>query len=235
MTDAIWHHTDAAGQQKGPLTADAIRAGLASGEIPPNARFWRYGLADWVDRTAVAAELGLPPPVPPVVPAMRPGARPVAVAQPKKGMSGCLIGFIVGLVVMVPMVAILAAIAISQYQDYVTKSQFSEAPSIADGLKTQVVEAYGRTGACPANGDEGFAAPADYAGKYVARVELGGTAPTCVMTVTFKERSPGEGSVSAPLANQAAIFTGTDSSGYFQWTCEAPGLAPKYLPMSCRN
>jgi uncharacterized RDD family membrane protein YckC/Tfp pilus assembly major pilin PilA len=382
MSDAIWHHTDAAGGQHGPLTAEAIRAGLASGGIPADARFWRYGLADWVDRAAVAAELGLPPPAPrldpyaapasPVseraasdavvyagfvrrlaallldrlilgvplgvvfvllvvamMPTLRNGRQPgpllvlgfyalyftvsalyhalqeassaqatlgkralgikvtddagrrltfahalgrwfaaalsyltayvgflmAAFSDRKRALhdivagtlvvdqwaytghperqqretSGCLVALVVGIVLVVPVGAILAAISISQYQDFVSRSQFSEAPSIADGLKTQVAEVYAATGACPVNGEAGFGPPTDYAGKYVAQVEVGGTAPACVLTATFRNDDP----VTQVLRGRTVTFTGTDAGGRLEWRCEST-IAAKFKPTTCR-
>ena len=57
----------------------------------------------------------------------------------KRGLSGCLVAFLVGML-FIPILAILAAIAISQYQDYVIRSQVSEAAALADGVKTAMVE-----------------------------------------------------------------------------------------------
>ena len=56
---------------------------------------------------------------------------------------------LIELMIVVAIIAILAAIAISQYQDYVIRSQVSEGSSLADGTKTAVAEFvnnYGRFG-----------------------------------------------------------------------------------------
>ena len=58
---------------------------------------------------------------------------------------------LIELMIVVAIIAILAAIAIPQYQDYITKSQFSESQTVADGLKTPIVEYFNQTGACPDN------------------------------------------------------------------------------------
>jgi type IV pilus assembly protein PilA len=136
---------------------------------------------------------------------------------------------LIELMIVVAIIAILAAIAISQYQDYVAKSQFSEAPSIVDGLKTKVVEAYTQTGVCPVNGDPGFAAATSFVGKYVAQVTLGTSGTDCLITATFKAQS-----VAAPLVSQDATFTGVNNAGTFSWTCAAAGIDAKYLPQACQ-
>ena len=83
---------------------------------------------------------------------------------------------LIELMIVVAIIAILAAIAISQYQDYVAKAQLSEAFSIADGLKTKVSEVYTQTAACPANNAAGTGIPAaaSITGKYVSQTVTGG-------------------------------------------------------------
>jgi type IV pilus assembly protein PilA len=135
---------------------------------------------------------------------------------------------LIELMIVVAIIAILAAIAISQYQDYVAKSQFSEAPSIVDGLKTKVVEAFTQTGVCPTNGDPGFPAATSFVGRYVATVGLSTGAPPCIITATFKGQS-----VAAPLVGATVTFTGNDNAGTFSWTC-ASAVDAKYKPQACQ-
>ena len=56
---------------------------------------------------------------------------------------------LIEIMIVVAIVAILAAIAISQYQDYVIRSQIAEGPSIATAAKTSVAEFYAKTGHFP--------------------------------------------------------------------------------------
>jgi type IV pilus assembly protein PilA len=138
---------------------------------------------------------------------------------------------LIELMIVVAIIAILAAIAISQYQDYVAKSQFSEAPSIVDGLKTKVVESFTQTGQCPGNTAAlGFSPPLSYAGRYVAQAAISGPgAPPCIITVTFKPA----GSVATVLGGATVTFTGNDNGGTFIWRCQS-GVAPKYKPQACQ-
>ena len=137
---------------------------------------------------------------------------------------------LIELMIVVAIIAILAAIAIPQYQNYVTKSQFSESQTIADGLKTPIVEYFNQTGTCPKLGEGGIAANgASYSGKYVSDVALSGTAPKCIITVNFRA-----GTVSKPLQGNSVTFTGNDNGGSFSWTCTSTTIDAKYRPQACQ-
>jgi type IV pilus assembly protein PilA len=141
---------------------------------------------------------------------------------------------LIELMIVVAIIAILAAIAIPAYQDYITKSQFTESQTVADGMKTPIQEYFTQSGQCPALGQNGMAAANSYTGKYVTSVALNaGTAtvgPVCDITVTFKAL----GSVSQPLAGQTVTFKGSDNGGTFVWACSAAAVADKYKPATCR-
>jgi type IV pilus assembly protein PilA len=142
---------------------------------------------------------------------------------------------LIELMIVVAIIAILAAIAIPQYQDYITKSQFSESQTVADGLKTPIVEYYNQAGQCPANGTGGVSATTSYVGKYVATVTTSSGAAPCVITVAFKSTA---GSISKPLSGKTVTFKGIDNGGTFSWVCDpasASGIANKYKPNVCNG
>ena len=81
---------------------------------------------------------------------------------------------LIELMIVVAIIAILAAIAISQYQDYVIRSQVSEGSSLADGVKTAMAEFQQNTGHFPtANVSAGLATAASIQGNYVSSVNVG--------------------------------------------------------------
>ena len=90
---------------------------------------------------------GAPPPLPPKTP----------LPAPKKRMHGCLIALIVAAGLLIPIVGILAAIALPAYNDYLGRSKVAQAMGAALPLKWQVVEFHAANERCPGNGDEGFA------------------------------------------------------------------------------
>ena len=142
---------------------------------------------------------------------------------------------LIELMIVVAIIAILAAIAIPQYQNYITKSQFSESQTVADGMKTPVAEYFTQAGQCPTLGTTpGFpAANLSYAGKYVASADIkadGGANGTCDLVVTFKSTV---GSISKPLSGKVVTFAGTNTGGNFSWTCSA-NVAAQYVPTACQ-
>src|SRR6186997_2026608 len=84
---------------------------------------------------------------------------------------------LIELMIVVAIIAILAAIAISQYQDYVIRSQVSEGSALVDGTKTAVAEFYQNKGYFPAdNSSAGLSATTEIKGEYVNEVDV--AAPT---------------------------------------------------------
>ena len=133
---------------------------------------------------------------------------------------------LIELMIVVAIIAILAAIALPAYQDYVARSQVSEAMSLASGAKTAVTEYYADRGTWPANNAAaGLSAAASISGKYVRTVGVANN----VITATFR----GAGSVSNKIQGQTFTLTGSDSVGSVSWACGG-SIANKYKPSSCR-
>ena len=143
---------------------------------------------------------------------------------------------LIELMIVVAIIAILAAIAIPAYQDYITRSQFAASQTIADGLKTPIQEYVAAKGSCPSDksAESAILPPGSYEGKYVKSAAVTGTPDTqgggCIITVTFKQA----GSVSAPLATKTATFKASNAGGAFTWTCTSE-VPNKYLPQVCRS
>lgn len=136
---------------------------------------------------------------------------------------------LIEMMIVVAIIAILAAIALPQYQDYIARTEFSEATYIADGMKSGLAQYYNETGKCPTNSTTGFLAAASYAGLYVEKETLAGTAPACTITMTFKSAG-----VALPLLGKSAVLTAKSEGGTLAWTCSASSIAARYLPQTCR-
>jgi type IV pilus assembly protein PilA len=139
---------------------------------------------------------------------------------------------LIELMIVVAIIAILAAIAIPAYQNYLIRSQVSEGATLMDGAKTSAIEFYSNHGTWPtANESAGLAAAASITGKYVKSVSV---AATGLITATFSNTAPQ--SANKVLNNETLIFSPmSNGGGTFAWTCTKSSVDPKYLPSSCRT
>ncbi|WP_312738741.1 pilin [Stenotrophomonas sp.] len=135
---------------------------------------------------------------------------------------------LIELMIVVAIIAILAAIALPAYQDYVARSQVSEAMTLSGGAKTAVTEYYADKGAFPADNDAAGLAPAvSINGKYVLSVEVEDGA----ITATMK----GANSASSKIAGKTFVMNPADAGGSITWDCKTNGsIDAKYRPSSCR-
>ncbi len=137
---------------------------------------------------------------------------------------------LIELMIVVAIIAILAAIALPAYQDYVIRSQVSEGSVLADGAKTAVAEFYSNTGRAPtANASAGLAAATSITGKFVKSV----TVASGVITADFSSTAPQR--ANTKIDGKDLIFSPTFSGGSTVWTCKNTGISEKYLPVICRT
>lgn len=136
---------------------------------------------------------------------------------------------LIELMIVVAIIAILAAIAIPAYQNYLVRAQVSEGMSLAEGAKAAIWDYVSDTGSFPkSNQSAGLPSPSSITGKYVSGVDVTGGK----ITVSFD----------TPLANMAIrsqqlALSPTLSTGSINWSCRgtATTLDAKYLPAVCRN
>ncbi len=134
---------------------------------------------------------------------------------------------LIELMIVVAIIAILAAIAIPAYQDYLVRSQVSEGASLAAGAKTAVSEYYANYGVAPGNNaTAGIAAAADIKGTYVTGVGISGAG---LVTATFGNKA------NAAINTKTLVFTPAFNVGSTSWSCTASTVDLKYRPSSCRN
>lgn len=134
---------------------------------------------------------------------------------------------LIELMIVVAIIAILAAIALPAYQDYVARSQVAEAFTLASGAKTAVAERYADTGSFTGvtNTTAGLAAAGSINGKYVNQVAVANGTITATMKTT---------GVSSKVQGGTFIMVPTDAGGTITWTCNTGSINDKYLPSSCR-
>ena len=139
---------------------------------------------------------------------------------------------LIELMIVVAIIAILAAIAIPAYQDYVIRSQVSEGASLAEGSKTAVAEFYSNKGYFPANNvSAGVATSTSIVGNYVTQVAVTGGAANGVITVTYGNQA------NTAIAGQKLVFKGTPNAGSTTWACTTAAgstVNVKYRSSACR-
>jgi type IV pilus assembly protein PilA len=136
MTDWYYH---APGQGRvGPLSADEMRARFRDRRITRDMLAWHDGLREWqpVERlieelglTGVEQDLSRPPPVPPrpAAAVASHAARPSThIEPPPSNRTGCIIAAVAVGIGGLVMLAVLAAIAIPAYQDYVKRAKAAQ-------------------------------------------------------------------------------------------------------------
>ncbi|QWT18398.1 pilin [Bacillus sp. NP157] len=141
---------------------------------------------------------------------------------------------LIELMIVVAIIAILAAIAIPQYQNYLIKTQVSEGVNLADGAKTAVSEYYQNYGKYPLNNaSAGLSPTGSIKGKYVASL----TQTSGVIYVTFNATES-----NTKIQGKKLALSPFDNGGAIQWNCRSDaGGATKtdvpdvYLPTVCRK
>lgn len=133
---------------------------------------------------------------------------------------------LIELMIVVAIIGILAAVALPIYQDFIARSQVSEAMATASAVKTSISEHYMSQGAYPAanvyDTTEG--------GRYTESATHDAAG---IITVTMRAGSP----VSSLI--QGDTFTlEPDASGasgeIVNWDCVPGTLLAKFLPSGCQ-
>jgi type IV pilus assembly protein PilA len=140
---------------------------------------------------------------------------------------------LIELMIVVAIIAILAAIAIPAYQNYLVRSQVSEAAVLADGVKTPLTEYYANKGSWPSS-TASIGLPstaASLGGKYVSGIVIS----SGIVSVTLGNKA------SAKISGEIFALSPTDNGGSIAWTCNGNTGAVKttvpqqYLPATCRT
>lgn len=154
---------------------------------------------------------------------------------------------IVAVLLPVPFIGILAAIAIPAYQDYTIRAQVSEGMNLAAAAKAAVAEKFLNDGVVPRDREDAGMSPdpASTSGKYVSSVtitegridivygdEANRIVAGQVLSITPYGSGPDEDSLSivwrcglSPVPPEATHEIAPYESGTIQ---------PRYLPMACR-
>ena len=139
---------------------------------------------------------------------------------------------LIELMIVVAIIGILAAIAIPQYQNFIARSQVTEAVNLLGGAKTAIEEKVSQDSAYPDNAGL-LNLGIKTSSKYVASMTSNGTSAAETGSITAKMAA---GGIAKPIQN-GTVSMYRDTAG--NWTCTrgkvAPALEDKFLPRVCRN
>ena len=137
---------------------------------------------------------------------------------------------LIELMIVVAIIAILAAIAIPAYQNYLIRAQVSEGAVLTDGAKTALAEYYGNHGNFPTTAaSAGLPTNASsISGKYVTGVSI---ATSGIIQATFG------GQANSAIRTKVFALSAIANGGSISWSCtnSATTVDTKYLPSSCRK
>ena len=145
--------------------------------------------------------------------------------QRRVGLLTVLLGL---LLLGIPVLGILAAIAIPQYQQYVVRAKIATAIATATPLKTDISSWHSQYGHCPENGEGPIGPPKTYASGNIATIETGKMQDSdrCGIQITLRD-------LSSDQANGKLIWLELDAaSGH--WTCSSD-VKSLLLPADCRQ
>jgi type IV pilus assembly protein PilA len=139
---------------------------------------------------------------------------------------------LIELMIVVAIIGILAAVAIPAYQEYITRSQVSEAVSLLGSGKTPFAEYFADKGVWPAVSD----VMGNTQGKYTASVSaantgtINGTQSSFTLEATMKTAG-----VNTAITGKTLQLRTTDAGK--NWLCTSAGTDPvntRYLASACR-
>lgn len=223
-----WFYAQPHGQRAGPVGPDDLVRLFQNGQVHRTTPVWRDGRPDWAPLSTVATSLGLPP-MPPRMSAMP--------APPRRGLHWAWIVLIVLAASSVPVIGILAAIALPAYQDYRVRAGITEVVTISAPLRLELQPATRGDAGCATSAaaeDQSARAmledvlPLLRGHRHLADVAIAeGDAPSsCRIELTLR----GFDDDSVDGQGLAWNFQPEDGS----WICSS-SVPARYLPTDCRQ
>jgi type IV pilus assembly protein PilA len=137
---------------------------------------------------------------------------------------------LIEMMIVVAIVGVLASLAIPAYQDYIARSQVSEAVSLLGSGKTPLSEFFADKGQWPSNAASAEGGVmGNVAGRYTSAITItGGNAGTGA--ITLEARMKGSG-VTSTITGKTLMLVSSDGKS---WQCQIGTIEPQFVPASCR-
>ncbi|MCU4336997.1 pilin [Acinetobacter dispersus] len=131
--------------------------------------------------------------------------------------------------VVVAIVGILALTTINAYQDYVTRSQVTEAFNIASFYKIEMANIHAESGRCPTLDDFSLDSMGTIKTRYLSTIMINSyVGADCAFIVIFSNLG-----TSTSLQNKKIQMAMTSKAGGVHWSCYSPDIQQKFLPRAC--
>ena len=135
---------------------------------------------------------------------------------------------LIELMIVVAIIGILAAVAIPAYQDYIARSQVSEAVNLLAGGKTPMAEFYSDRGQWPAAATDVMG---NTSGNYTNAIIISAGAGLTPASATLQATMNATG-VNANI--QSGTITMATTDGGANWDCTGGDIGSQYRPAACR-
>ncbi|MEO8000232.1 MAG: pilin [Arenimonas sp.] len=218
---AQWYYVDKNKQRIGPMEASVLVDALRHGQLDLSSLVWHEGMPAWQPLSMHLDALGVPE-------SMRMRKAP----KSSNASVWVIVAVVLGLGA-IPVLGILAAIALPAYQDYTVRAKVSEGLNQAAVAKLATSETRLQTGKWPNNDQEaGYSQPTS---NVVSEITI--PSPQDIR-ITFSSNVPAVSGTTLMLRAEL------DANGVIRWECNAAGsnklggpsgtILPKYVPSSCR-
>ncbi|GEM_PF-475633 len=132
---------------------------------------------------------------------------------------------------VVVIVGILAVTAVPTYQEYIARSQITEAFNIASSYKVKMASVHAKSVRCPTLDDFSLDSLGTIKTRYLSTITMSGYAGAdCAFTISFSNVGP-----SAYLQNKKIQMAMTSKSGGATWTCYSSDIQQRFLPRACNG
>jgi len=139
---------------------------------------------------------------------------------------------LIELMIVVAIIGILAAVAVPAYQDYIARSQVSEAVNLLSSGKMGLAEYFGDKADWPTAASEVYG---NLSGKYTGNIAILSSTTTGGGAITLEATMKTGGVNTSITGGTLSLYT---LDGGKNWECTtgttSPALAGKYLPSVCR-